>query len=852
MSENKFSEEEGTQLRSAIACHVCRKRKVKCGRETPQCSLCQQSLQVCEYARKPLRPGPKIGSTQNPRKRKNRTADGEEDQTQERTRQPTSPAQQIRSDNSNTTSTRIPNSQDVSEAPESPARQADDIQALSFIIHPSHESCSSEKGKDDSPGSNSHSHSQQGSHVSASCYALGFSPVLLDHFIDRFFENFTSFQLFRPADLRPSLHSIESANQCQALLAVILLFATKHQDDEDDAMHEQPPQNLSSSHLLAQAHKLVDHSFYECEDSPISLPLLQAVILLTHWLLIQGVRGRAWRYLRVAVGSAYELNMHLIDRNKRSDDKVDADLWCEEEGRRRAWWAIWEMDVFASVIRRCPTGIDWSQNETFLPAEDENWFRGQPQKSCTLRQDFIEKYKFLEASGNESAKAWFIVVNSLMKEAQKITSPIGVDKDVPSRGHYSTKPLYMPADDSIRNSPSCKESLNRLLMIYNALQCTSMTLPRSLRYRHQNLSFGSRELDPQSAQTCRLQHSDVYSIHCMVQLTKLMISKYYLFNNDLGALSKKDPRRSTAMTQALERYSEASDEIVSLVGRSYEEHYKFVNPFVANTIWLAGAVQLLYRELASLDKSDRDFTNSKLELLSVTYNRFVRHWNMSSTLQKNLEVVQSEISNLQSKAQKGKHGSKTRRPSVAKSRSSNASTAGAVTNNAGCAETQNTSKHKKMFQALIRLPPTDAESFLAATVQVMKDPASVEKRPWHGIPEKGNTTSRNDFNQDNLAQYGQMDAGLFGNGSAQAPLTKSSDHVHAFLISASTTMAQVPTMTQSMPSNNGICTDGDLAFYPSTSTEAELSPDFYVGSLTGGNPDLSHYFGDILSGGYMA
>jgi hypothetical protein len=203
MSENSFSEEEGTQLRSAIACHVCRKRKVKCGREMPQCSLCQQSLQVCEYARKPLRPGPKIGSTQNPRKRKSRSkrhpylgpcrasriintwffiaADGEEDQTQEPTRQPTSPARQIRSDNSNITSTRISNSQDVSEAPESPARQADDIQALGFIIHPSHESCSSEKGKDDSPGSNSHSHSQQGSHVSASCYALGFSPVLPDH-----------------------------------------------------------------------------------------------------------------------------------------------------------------------------------------------------------------------------------------------------------------------------------------------------------------------------------------------------------------------------------------------------------------------------------------------------------------------------------------------------------------------------------------------------------------------------------------------------------------------------------------------------------------------------------------------
>jgi hypothetical protein len=135
----------------------------------------------------------------------------------------------------------------------------------------------------------------------------------------------------------------------------------------------------------------------------------------------------------------------------------------------------------------------------------------------------------------------------------------------------------------------------------------------------------------------------------------------------------------------------------------------------------------------------------------------------------------------------------------------------------------------------------------------MKDPSSVEKRPWHGIPEKGNTTSSNDdLYQNNLAQYGQMDASLFGNASAQAPLTKSSDNVHAFLMPASTTMAQVPTMTQAMPTSNGIGTHGDLAFYPSTSTEAELSPDFYVGSLTAGNPDLCHYFGDILSGGYMA
>ena len=64
------SDNEAARSRSSIACQICRKRKIKCGRELPQCTLCKQSLQNCVYPEKALRPGPKIGSTQIPRKRK--------------------------------------------------------------------------------------------------------------------------------------------------------------------------------------------------------------------------------------------------------------------------------------------------------------------------------------------------------------------------------------------------------------------------------------------------------------------------------------------------------------------------------------------------------------------------------------------------------------------------------------------------------------------------------------------------------------------------------------------------------------------------------------------------------------
>ena len=157
----------------------------------------------------------------------------------------------------------------------------------------------------------------------------------------------------------------------------------------------------------------------------------------------------------------------------------------------------------------------------------------------------------------------------------------------------------------------------------------------------------------------------------MIELARLMIYKYYIFRIGMRwPLTGREPScprgqsddfslpqdsinapnvttsDSQAQAQALEAYSEASTAIVLMVRRSYEEHYKYVNPFLANTIWLAGAVQLLYRELAPMSRLEKDLTNSNFDLLSMTYDKFVSHWNMSPTLQKNLGRVEFELENL--------------------------------------------------------------------------------------------------------------------------------------------------------------------------------------------------------------
>ncbi|EXJ63554.1 uncharacterized protein A1O5_11315 [Cladophialophora psammophila CBS 110553] len=815
-------------------------------------------MQPCAYPEKQLRPGPKIGSTQNPRKRKSRSEPDKDGQPRSTRRPPSTTERDGFQTSGNWTTASNDASSDVGST--SSGRQATNIESLSFIIHPSHESCSPEKrSKDDSPRCNGQS--QQESHVAASCYSLGFHPEDLEGLIDQFFENFASFQLFREPEFRHMLQQIETPNQCKALLAAILIFATKdHEQCGDGNIRSETDEKAPSSGFINQALKYVDQAIYECEDMPISLPLLQALILITHWLLTQGVRGRAWRYLRVAVSSAYELNMHLIDANNCYDDQVDSAQWCEEEERRRAWWAIWEMDVFASVIRRCPTAIDWSQNETFLPSEDENWLKGEPQKSCTLRLDIIERYKVLEATGNQSPKAWFIVINSLMKDAQNITSPIGVDKAPVSNGQPRANQNSVEVSDAgrggRRKATPDKQSLNLLCMIQNALQCTVMTLPKPHSYRYQYLSFGTRELDRQVIIKQRLQHCSIYSIHAMVQLTKLMIYKYHHFHSTPGESSRNsNGQRSihsshqAMQSQALEHCSEAADEIVALVGRSYEEHYKYVNPFLANTIWLAGAVQLLYRELAPLDRSDRDLANSKLEVLSMTYNRFVGYWNMSSTLQKNLEVIESEIDNLRNAAGKNDiaegsraHETDQRLP-IAKRRTYSNSPTAQSCNGPNRGDGRN---HGGM------------SAYSGNHTRTQTSTMNTQKAALSAINE-GSTQPHSD-----LAGFGPVDACSFGNSSVlqqesmqQAPQDGVPNQVRPLPDSTSAAVQPMPMLSDNMPTSDLVRQGSSLSFYNSIDMQPDLSPDFLAGipfasDLIGSNNHLSTYFGEILSGRPMA
>lgn len=482
----------------------------------------------------------------------------------------------------------------------------------------------------------------------------------------------TAITLFHEPSFQEKVQSITSPAQTHALLASVLAFSARFcisesDENQDHGFYRLAGMDYRPAHFLKLASRYVDEALQECGDEPPPLCLLQALILLAHGYLTQGVRGKAWRSLGTCIRLAYELNLHLVDAG-HPNQVAEVRQWCEYEEKRRAWWIIWEMDVFASTIRRCPTAVDWSQIETLLPVEDEYWFQGKPRPSCFLERDLGHRWKALQDSGNHSAKAWFIVINSMMKDAQSISSPRGIpDLALSDERRQSAK----SSKDQKEASAIAEEAREKLETISNSVRCFVLALPPSLRYRNQYLGFDARE--PGQTASPRHHHCGLYNIHVMTQLAKIMIHHYDIFSDSVRAgrpaqnknsqIVEKSVSRTTlpisggmsdGENQGLNQYFEAADEILRIVHRSSDDHIRHINAFLASTIWLASAVQLVRKEFGP-PGTNRSLIKSRFEVLNMTYKKCVSFWDIQTAMQQNLETIESQLEILRSSGPKKEH-----------------------------------------------------------------------------------------------------------------------------------------------------------------------------------------------------
>ncbi|KAH8901191.1 hypothetical protein GQ53DRAFT_850651 [Thozetella sp. PMI_491] len=655
------AESQDETRRSQIACYSCRRSQLLSNREFPRCQVCEQTDQPCNYPLRAMKPGPKIGSLQRMKRRAGERCEAEKQDSQ--TSSSPGASHPNRSQSCGYEGGEEAGSP-VSAATEQqwavPRRDSrPNINDLSFILHPCHEASTPEKEtKDPATGKDTRDKACTSS-IRQACHTLGVTEDTMETMIQTYFDNMVAINLFHEPTFLDKLRAITSQAQIGALLAAVVGYAARFYPTEILAAPEPGPHPIQTETPTPQpepfvdmALKFVDEALVECDDEPPPVCVIQALTLAAHCQLTRGVHGKAWRSLGMCVRLAYELNLHLVDAGgARNPDPSHYATWREEEEKRRVWWAIWEMDVFASTIRRTPTAIDWAHIETLLPVDDADWFKDRPAGSTFMERDPIQRWKSLQNSGNQSPKAWFLVINSMMKDAQIISSPHGVPYYGPtgSQGRPIRPVGYKPKDPCLDAVEDAKQQLE---ILANAVQCFGLALPPHLRYRSQYLGF-----DPPAAEggmgSRRQLHCGIYNIYVMTQLARLMIHRYDVFRPPMGKgpfganTAIGVPQFSSPGFQDLEnpwvrQYFEAADNILSIVNRCCEEHIQHINPFLLSTIWLASAVQLV-RKYLGRSSTNAGLIKSRFDVLYLTYKRCVSFWNAKTALQQNLETLEMQL-----------------------------------------------------------------------------------------------------------------------------------------------------------------------------------------------------------------
>jgi hypothetical protein len=477
-----------------------------------------------------------------------------------------------------------------------------------------------------------------------------------------YFENMTSFSLFHRPSFTAKMLAISSTKQRHALLAGMFSFSSRfyHGKAITDGWSQLTPEVPSTERFHQLALNLIDEIIPECDEEAPSLCVLQAMILTTFYQLTNGVRGRAWRLLGNCVRVAYELQLHQVDLQnthimENQIENFDSVSWRVTEERRRAWWTIWEFDVFASTIRCLPTAIDWTSNLTNLPMDDASWYNISPCTSCRLAVEPSMRWKLLEKSGNRSPTAWFIVVNSLMRTAE-VLSNSQVLFYTALDGSY----CWPSTDGSMKESSDVAQSERNILE--NSLSCFTMGLPAELAYQDEFLNFNTKGIE-QAAAACS-KDSAKYSIHMMTQLTRLMIHRHQVSwhvdrilkladvseeQSNLQSPGHQSPFTSLATEhRAWNHYLNSADSIIALIRGTSSNHVRHVNPFLANTIWLAAAAQVLGM-LFRPQTIDRRTAESNIDLLRSTFNRYASFWNISPSLKDKLDSLETRLQGLKSR-----------------------------------------------------------------------------------------------------------------------------------------------------------------------------------------------------------
>ncbi|PVH69249.1 hypothetical protein DL98DRAFT_625695 [Cadophora sp. DSE1049] len=400
----------------------------------------------------------------------------------------------------------------------------------------------------------------------------------------------SAFSLFHQPTFPMKLQNIDSQVLMAALLASMLSFSARFVDLKSRTISgKQSAQgNARSLPLERQKHfeKLaslyVEDALDEYSDECPPLCLLQALAVLTFQQLVKGVRGTSWRRLGLCIRVAHELNLHHVDRYN-TPEQTEPGVWSDIEERRRLWWAIWEMDVFASTTKR------WHVISKFRSSRPGNGRYCPPRSSIT------------DSEGTKS-ETLVILANALSYYA------IALPAELQYRGEYLNFSSPEPGLGlETRRSQIGKYSIH-----------VAAQLARLMIY-HEDTAKGA-EVDlrlPEPSQTNSRKH--------------------VITSDSSRAALRLGPSRN-----GLQQYHQAANELLNLISKSSRDHVRYVNPFHAGAAWHGAAFWLTWKIFAP-PSTNYDLVVSKYEIMRMTLNNFAKFWELPDALLENLNSMEGKI-----------------------------------------------------------------------------------------------------------------------------------------------------------------------------------------------------------------
>ncbi|KIW22230.1 uncharacterized protein PV07_12137 [Cladophialophora immunda] len=280
-------------------------------------------------------------------------------------------------------------------------------------------------------------------------YTLPFPPSLVDELIDLFFLRVQpSIPIFHEPRFRQKFHvggnnseryarlAIEDALILTAMMGLSARFSTNDFFPSTTSKDKGKVFARKANALYADALQSDERGIDEGNE--ISLGFLQGCILLAFYEQTNRITTQSWLLIGTCCRLAVDLGLDQVDKDVFITDDIAPstappaeehnhqhqhhylaakDSWVQKEEKRRAWWLVWELDVFAATILRRPHAINKDQMHVLLPVSDAAWFSETPTESIFLQTDFLHEWQTLETCPSADARAWFLVTTLLMARA---------------------------------------------------------------------------------------------------------------------------------------------------------------------------------------------------------------------------------------------------------------------------------------------------------------------------------------------------------------------------------------------------------------------------------------------------